>query len=135
VAAKKGTIIMNLLTKKDPHVSTLTSPRRAIIPRHELEETADAFIITAYVPGVDLSELETQMDGESLTVCARRMWTPPTDWTSVYREIPVGDYRLVLELDHRVNRDAVKAELKQGVLTLTLPKAEAVKPRRIEIKG
>jgi HSP20 family protein len=41
----------------------------------------------------------------------------------------------VLELDHRINRDAVKAELTQGVLTLTLPKAESVKPRRIEIKG
>jgi HSP20 family molecular chaperone IbpA len=126
---------MNLLTKKDPRASIQTAPRRTIIPRHDLEETPDAFIITAYVPGVDRSELETSVDNETLTVFARRTWTPPSDWTAVYRETPLADYRLVLELDHRVKRDAVRAELNQGVLTLTLPKAEAVKPRRIEIKG
>jgi HSP20 family molecular chaperone IbpA len=126
---------MSLLTKNNNHVSTETPPRRAVVPRYEVQETADAFIVTAFVPGVDRSALETQVDGESLTVFARRTWTPPSEWTAVYRETPVADYRLVLELDHRINRDAVRAELNQGVLTLTLPKAEAVKPRRIEIKG
>ncbi len=126
---------MNLLTKKDHHDSNQTAPRRTLVPRYEVEETVDAFVITAFVPGVDRSALETHVDGESLTVSARRTWTPPTEWTAVYRETPQADYRLVLELDHRVNRDAVRAELNQGVLTLTLPKAETVKPRRIEIKG
>ena len=126
---------MNLLTKKDPQASTQTAPRRTIIPRYDVEETADAFILTAFVPGVNRSELETNLDNETLTVFARRTWTPPLGWTAVYRETPLADFRLVLELDHRVNREAVRAELNQGVLTLTLPKAEAVKPRRIEIKG
>ena len=126
---------MNLLTKKDPRVSTQTAPRRVIIPRYDVEETADAFVITAFVPGVNRSELETNVDNETLTVFACRTWTPPSDWTTVYRETPLADYRLVLDLDHRINRDAVRAELNQGVLTLTLPKAESVKPRRIEIKG
>jgi len=126
---------MNLLTKNDPHALTQTATRRAIVPRHDVRETADAFIITAFVPGVDRSNLETSVDNETLTVFGRRTWTPPADWTAVYRETPLADYRLALELDHRVNRDAVKAELNQGVLTLTLPKAESLKPRRIEIKG
>ena len=86
------------------------------------------------MPGVDRSALETHVDGENLTVFARRA-EAPQDWTPVYRESTSADYRLVLELDHRINREAVRAELNQGVLTLTLPKAEAVKPRRIEIKG
>ena len=124
---------MNLLTKKN-HASTETAPRRTLVPRYEVEETADAVVITAYVPGVTREALETSVDGENLTVFARRT-TPPEDWTPVYRESSPADYRLVLELDHRINRDAVRAELNQGVLTLTLPKAEAVKPRRIEIKG
>ena len=126
---------MNLLAKKDPHASTQTAPRRTLIPRYHVEETADAFIVTAFVPGVDRSALETQVDGNSLTIFARRTWTPPAEWIAVYRETPLADYRLVLELDQRVNREAIRAELNQGVLTLTLPKAEAVKPRRIEIKG
>ena len=122
---------MNLLTKKN-HAATETAPRRAIVPRYEVEETAEAFVITAFVPGVDRQALETQVDGENLTVFARRA-DAPEDWTPVYRESAPADYRLVLELDHRINRDAVRAELNQGVLTLTLPKAEEVKPRRIEV--
>ncbi len=126
---------MNLLTKNNSHASTQAAPRRAVAPRYHVEETADAFIITAFVPGVDRSALETQVDGDSLTIFARRAWTAPEGWTTLHRETPAADYRLVLELDHRVNREAVRAELNQGVLTLTLPKAEAIKPRRIEIKG
>ncbi len=124
---------MSLFTKNE--VATKEAPRRTVSPRFNVNETADAFVITAYVPGADRTTVETQVDGDSLTVLARRTWTPPSDWTPVYRETPGADYRLVLELDHRVNREAVRAELTQGVLTLTLPKAESVKPRRIEIKG
>ncbi len=126
---------MNLLTKQDPQASTQPAPRRTLIPRHNVEETAEAFVVTAHVPGVNRSDVETSLDKDTLTVDARRTWTAPSDWTAVYRETPQADYRLVLELDHRVNRETVRAELNQGVLTLTLPKAEAVKPRRIEIQG
>ncbi len=125
---------MNTLTK-EPQASTQTAPRRAVTPRYNVQETADAFVITAYVPGVNRSDVETHVDQDTLTISARRTWTPPAEWAAVYRETPQADYRLALELDHRVNREAVRAELSQGVLTLTLPKAEAVKPRRIEIKG
>ena len=126
---------MNLFAKKDNQAATETAPRRTITPRYDVEETADAFVLTAFVPGVDRSALETHVDGEHLTVFAQRTWTPPAEWTPVHRESRTADYRLVLELDHRVNREGVRAELNQGVLTLTLPKAETVKPRRIEIKG
>lgn len=122
---------MNLLTKKEAPAAQ----RRAITPRYTVAENVDAFVITAFVPGVTRSDIETHVDHETLTVSARRTWTPPAEWTAVYRETPGVDYRLVLELDHRVNREGVRAELTQGVLTLTLPKAESVKPRRIEIKG
>jgi HSP20 family molecular chaperone IbpA len=126
---------MNLLTKKEPQAPAQTAPRRTLIPRYSVEETADAFTVTALLPGVNSPDVETNLDRETLTVFARRTWTPPEGWTAVYRETPQADYRLVLELDRRVDREAVRAELKQGVLTLTLPKAESLKPRRIEIKG
>jgi HSP20 family protein len=127
---------MNLFTRNnDSQVATQTPPRRAVAPRYDVQENSDAFVVTAYLPDVDRSALETSVDGENLTVFARRAWTPPAEWATVYRESSAADFRLVLELDHRINRDAVKAELTQGVLTLTLPKAESVKPRRIEIKG
>lgn len=120
------------LTKNEPR----TAPqRRTLVPRYDARATEDAYVITAYVPGVARGSLETTVDGENLTVVGHRTWTAPESWTPIHREIPDTDYRLVLELDHRVNREAIRAELSQGVLTLTIPKAETVKARKIEIQG
>ena len=130
---------MFFTTKTDNKSATTTSapaaPTLTLVPRYGVQETAEAFVVTAYLPGVSRTDLETSVDGESLNIFGRRTWTPPAEWTPVYRESRAADYRLVLDLDKRVNRDAVKAELQQGVLTLTLPKAEALKPRKIEIQG
>jgi len=126
---------MSFFNKNDGAVATQTAPRRTVTPRYGVKETTESFVITAFVPGADRSAIETHVDGDNLTVKARRTWTAPEGWTPVYRETSTADYELVLELDHRINREAVRAELNQGVLTLTLPKAESLKPRRIEIQG
>jgi len=123
----------NLLTKDESKAPT--QPRRAVTPRYRVRESEEAFTIIAEVPGVERSSLETTVDEDTLTISGRRTWSAPEGWTPVYREIAQADYRLVLELDHRVNREAIRAELTQGVLTLTVPKAEAVKARKIEISG
>jgi len=122
---------MNLLTKKE----TTSTANRVVTPRYDVRETIDAYVLTASVPGVDKTSLETTVDGDKLTILGRRAFQVPANWTPVHREIPQTDFKLVLEIDNRFNRDAIKAELSQGVLTLTLPKAEAVKPRKIEILG
>jgi HSP20 family molecular chaperone IbpA len=109
--------------------------RRAVVPRYDVREDENAFVVTAFVPGVERSAVETTVNGHHLTLLARRGSLPSERWTPVHRESLDADYRLVLELDRRFDRDGVKAELKHGVLTLTIPKAEALKPRRIEIAG
>jgi HSP20 family molecular chaperone IbpA len=113
--------------------ATAEPTRLTLVPCYRVRETEDAFVVTAHVPGVAKPGVETTVDEDKLIIVARRADSAPGDWVAVHRESSDADYRLVLELDHRVNRDAVKAELSQGVLTLTVPKAEAVKPRRIEI--
>ena len=125
----------NLLTKENHQAPAKTASRRTVTPRYEVRESSSAFVLTAQVPGVDRGSLELTVDGTKLTVLGRRVFTAPADWIAVHREILEADYLLTLELDNRFNHGAVRAELSQGVLTLTLPKAEAVKPRRIEIKG
>ncbi len=68
---------MNLFNKNnDTQVATQTPPRRTLVPRYTVREGADAFTLTATVPGVDRSALEIQAEGEHLTVFARRTWTP-----------------------------------------------------------
>src|ERR1700734_1918486 len=94
--------------------------RRTIVPRYDVREDENAFVLTAYVPGVEKSAVETTVNGDNLTVLARRGNLPSARWTPVHRESHDADYRLVLELDRRFNRDGVKAELSHGVLTLTI---------------
>jgi HSP20 family protein len=126
---------MNLFNRNQTQELAEAPARRTVAPRYTVREEADAFVVTARVPGVERSAIETTVHGENLTVTARRADSVPSEWTPIHRESLDADYRLVLELDHRVNRDGVKAELSNGVLTLTVPKAETVKPRRIEIAG
>ena len=126
---------MSLLTKKETNgVAAVEAPRRTITPRYDVRENGPAFTVTVWLPGVDRDSLETTLDGDTLKVIGRRAFAVPAEWTPLHREIAQTDFQLTLELDRRFNREAVQAELSQGVLTLTLPKAEAVKPRAIEIK-
>jgi HSP20 family protein len=126
---------MTTQTEQNPASAIQAPARPTMSPRYGISENEQAYTVTAYVPGVAPSDVETIVDGEKLVVNARRNWTAPESWTPVHCEIAQADYRLVLGLDRRVNRDGVKAQLTQGVLTLTLPKAEELKPRKIEIAG
>ncbi len=109
--------------------------RRAVVPRYDVREDENAYVVTAFVPGVERSAIETTVNGDTLNLLARRGNPPSERWTPVHRESLDADYRLALELDRRFDREKISAELSHGVLTLTIPKAEAVKPRRIEIAG
>lgn len=102
-------------------------------PVYEIAETTDEFVITTEIPGVERAGVETVIDGDDLVITGKRSWKQPEAWKLLHEEIPAMDYRLVLRLDHRINRDALKAHLKDGILAVMLPKAEEVKPRRIEI--
>jgi HSP20 family protein len=125
----------NPSTAAKPAATSTPAARCAVAPRYRVEENADAYVLTARVPGAAASDVETIVDGDKLVVNARRNWTARESWTPVHREIARADYRLVLELGRRVNRAGIKAQLTQGVLTLTLPKAEELRPRKIEIAG
>ncbi len=102
-------------------------------PRHELNETADGFALTVYLPGVSHSGLELQADAETLTVIGRRTWKQPEAWTTLYRESDDATYELVLSHENVVDLDKIQAELRDGVLRVALAKTEAVKPRKITV--
>lgn len=105
----------------------------AVRPAYRIQETTDAFTATVHLPGVNKDGLEISADGDEITVVGKRSWKAPESWTSVHRESADSDFRLVLSHDASVNVDKIGAELRDGVLTLTLPKAEALKPRKIAV--
>jgi HSP20 family protein len=75
----------------------------------------------------------TASDDGQFRVFARRSWQQPEGWTSVYRESNDAAYELVLTHDNAIDADKIVAELRDGVLRVSLPKTEAVKPRKIPV--
>jgi len=102
-------------------------------PVYELTESPEAWGLTAHLPGVTKEGLELTVEDGLITIRGRRDWQKPESWTAVYRESVDAAYELTLEHDNSVDADKIHAELKDGVLRVSLPKAEAVKPRKIAV--
>ena len=76
------------LTQNDTRSCASPATRRTVTPRYNVRETNDTFVVTAHLPGVARTSLETTVDGEKLTVTGKRTFTTPENWTQVHREIP-----------------------------------------------
>ena len=103
-----------------------------VTPLVDVESTDDGYIIRAEMPGVDKSGLEITVDNGELTLVGHRH---PVEASGepVYREIRNYDFRRVYELDPAIDTTKISARIEQGILTVTLPKAESVKPRKIAV--
>lgn len=123
-----------------PVVETKTQtpqpPRRYVRPRADITETANGFVVQVEMPGVNRQGLEVTFENGELTLVGHRAAaTLPTGSELMYRESRPNDFRRTFELDQSIDASGITAALDQGLLTLSLPKAEAAKPRRIEING
>jgi HSP20 family protein len=101
-------------------------------PLANIRETKDGYVLEAEMPGVAKDGLEVTVEnGELVLVGHRATVTEPG--RSVYRESRQADYRRAFELDPSIDSAKITARIEQGVLTLHLPKAESVKPRKIAV--
>jgi HSP20 family protein len=103
-----------------------------LTPLANILETKDAYVLEAELPGVTKDGLEVSVENGELTIVGRRSVAVP-EGRAVYRESRGLDYRRSFELDPAIDTTRINAKLDQGVLTLTLPKAESVKPRKIVV--
>ena len=106
----------------------------AIKPHYEIKETPEAWGVTVHLPGVAKDGLELTAEENQLRIVGRRAWKQPEGWTSLYRESADAPFALVLSHDNAINVDQIVAELRDGVLRVSLPKHEAIKPRKIAVK-
>jgi len=109
-----------------------SSPREYLYPPVNITETGDSFVLEAEMPGVNKEGLEITLEGNELTIVGRR-GAETVHAQLVYRESRPFDYRRVFEIDPAIDSSKISARMDQGVLYLTLPKAEKVKPRKIEV--
>lgn len=122
---------MNTLTQQDRQ-ETAARAKRFVTPPVNIFEAQDGYVLEAEMPGVGKDGIEITLEGNELTIVGHRQDESPTAET-IYRESRPVDYRRTFELDPTIETGKIKAEMNQGVLTLHLPKAEKVKPRRITI--
>lgn len=116
---------------RKPTVSETAEP--TVRPVYDLKETPEAWGLTVYLPGVTKEGLELTAEEGIITIRGRRQWKAPSGWTTIYRESADAAFELSLTHDNTIDVDRIHAELKDGVLRVSLPKAEAIKPRKIAV--
>jgi HSP20 family protein len=101
-------------------------------PEVNIFETPEGYLLEGEMPGVTRGGLEISLEGNTLTIVGHRN---EADFGAnpVYRESKAGGFRRMFELDPAIDTSKINAKMEQGVLKLHLPKAEKVKPRKIQV--
>jgi HSP20 family molecular chaperone IbpA len=123
----------NLLSNRNQPQTAEAARSSTVTPSYEIKENPDAFGLEVWLPGVAKDGLELTIHEGELTIAGRRNWKKPEGWSQIYRESPSADFSLTLAHDNTFDADKVNAELRDGVLRVTLPKAESLKPRKIAV--
>jgi HSP20 family protein len=103
-------------------------------PSVDIFETEDALTVRADIPGAEAGDIDTDVRDNLLTLTAR---VRPLDskWRPLREEYTVGHYVRQFRLGQQIDQSRISAQLKDGVLTLTLPKADHARPRRIQVQA
>jgi HSP20 family protein len=121
-------------TEKRPVAETQDGQRGYISPRVNITETKDGYLLEAEMPGVNKGGLEISLEGTELTLVGRRQ-EQVQGMDLLYRESANRDYRRVFVLDPTIDSAKIDAKIENGVLRLHLPRAEQLKPRKIQVTG
>jgi len=105
---------------------------RYIAPPVDIYETRDGLVVLADLPGVAQEALDVRVDNNVLTIRGHARHAVSGD--AIYREHELVNFFRQFELSDKVDQNCITADLKCGVLTLQLPKAEEAKPRQIEVR-
>jgi HSP20 family protein len=103
-----------------------------VAPVSSVIEDGDGYMLQVEMPGVNKEGLEISVENNELTILGRRS-LPTMDGTLIHRESRPENFRRTFELDPSIDPGKISAKIEQGVVTLTLPKAEQVKPRKITV--
>ena len=103
-----------------------------IAPEVNIYESKDGYELEAEMPGVNKDGLEITLEGNEITITGHRT-NEAVNGEVLFRERNNASYRRVFDLDPAIDTTRISARMNQGVLLLSLPKSEAVKPRKIVV--
>jgi HSP20 family protein len=132
--------IMRSLLHWDPFREIAAFPyaeeRATFAPSFEIKETKDAYLFKADVPGIKENDLEVTVTGNRLTVAGKRDAEKEEQTDTYYAyERSYGQFTRSFTLPDGADMEKLNADLKDGVLTLSLPKKPEVQPKKIAVKG
>jgi HSP20 family protein len=124
------------LTRRDTAAPAERTQTGAVFtPAVDIYETPDALVVLADMPGVSPEDLAIRLENDTLTLEGRSLASAEPEGQRLLEEFRAGSYFRQFTLSEAIDREGIDARLNQGVLKLVLPKAEAVKPRRIEVQA
>ena len=110
-----------------------TMPARLFQPQTDIFETSEALTLVLEMPGVDKGSVEVKVENDVLNIEGRVDFSKYEGLQPLYTEYNVGHYARSFRLSSKIEQEAISAELKDGVMTLVLPKAEKAKARKIKV--
>lgn len=122
---------MNTLTR-ETRESDRAQAEQFITPPASVTEITDGYMLEIEMPGVKKDGLEISVENNELKIIGRRT-LPAMEGTLIHRESRPENFRRMFEIDPSIDADKISAKINQGLVTLTLPKAEHVKPRKISV--
>jgi HSP20 family protein len=122
---------MNTLTRETREADR-PQAEQFITPPASVTEIGDGYTLEIEMPGVKKDGLEISFENNELTIIGRRS-LPIVEGTLIHRESRPENFRRTFEIDPSIDADKIGARIDQGLVTLTLPKAEDVKPRKITV--
>ena len=122
---------MNTLSR-ETRESDRGQAQQFITPPASLTEIADGYMLEIEMPGVKKDGLDISVENNELTIVGRRS-LPALEGMLIHRESRPENFRRVFELDPSIDGDKISAKIDQGLVRLTLPTAEHVKPRKITV--
>lgn len=111
-------------------------PRAGVYPAVDVFDADDEVVVKAELPGVPPDKLEVDVRDDTITLRGERPATELEEGAAFHRrERSRGQFRRVVRLPARLDGSEAKAEYKQGVLTVRVPKAKEVRPRRVPVQA
>ena len=122
---------MNTLTRENRDADR-AQVDQFIAPPASVIEAGEGYTLQLEMPGVTKDGLDISVENNELTVVGQRS-LPTVQGTLIHHESRPNNFRRTFELDPSIDADKISAKIEQGLVTLTLPKAEHVKPRKISV--
>jgi len=110
-----------------------TIPARVFVPTADIYESQDALNVVLEMPGVEKGNIDVRVEEGMLKIEGRLDLSKYQDVVPLYTEYNIGHYARSFRLSSKIDQAKISADLKDGVLFLTLPKAEEAKPRTVKV--